>query len=65
MARTIQTARKNTGGKSPRKQLAMFRGPAKKFRPRVLAEVVGFIDEGGRTSCATTETEHYRLRTVG
>jgi hypothetical protein len=27
-----------------------------------LADVVGFTDSFGRTSCATNEQEHYRLR---
>jgi hypothetical protein len=36
-----------------------------KPRPRPLASVVGFTDASGRTSTATTETEHYRLRGVG
>jgi hypothetical protein len=34
-------------------------------KPRPLASVVGFTDASGRTSTATTETEHYRLRGVG
>lgn len=30
-----------------------------------LADVVGFTDPSGRTSCATTEYAHYRLRCLG
>jgi predicted alpha/beta-fold hydrolase len=30
-----------------------------------LADIVGFTDTSGRTSCATTEEQHYRLRKLG
>lgn len=35
------------------------------YENTILADVVGFTDASGRTSCATTKHEHFHLRVLG
>ena len=48
MARTAQTARKSTGGKAPRKQLAQL-AARKNREPEKVAYIIDRKDEGGRS----------------